>query len=220
MSEVDPATLKLALGEALRGLHGRLKKKYSVEALAEEAGIDRTYLGLLERGKRDPRLSMVYRLAEAFNISPGSLMRVIDSHYHRLRNEEPVSISNKELKGLIEFIDRSRIMKWLADRDKKCLYVNEQILEFTGVSREEIRGEGWIKTVHPDDLEKHLEINAKAFARRKPYTDVYRMRHGSGYAWVVQQATPYFTSKGEWIGYLGSLIPLPEEEAKLLDQNH
>lgn len=46
--------------------------------LAEKAGISVSYLSLLERGKRDPSVSTVCKIAEALEIPPSRLFRRIE----------------------------------------------------------------------------------------------------------------------------------------------
>jgi transcriptional regulator with XRE-family HTH domain len=45
----------------------RVKRKLSQEALAGDAGIDRSYVGDLERGERNPSLLLLLRLAKALD---------------------------------------------------------------------------------------------------------------------------------------------------------
>lgn len=47
---------------------------YSQEGLANKAKIHRTYIGGIERGERNPTLTMIYRLARALEISPSQLL--------------------------------------------------------------------------------------------------------------------------------------------------
>ena len=44
------------------------------EALAHEAGIDRTFVGLLETGRRQPTLSVLFALAGALGVKPEKLI--------------------------------------------------------------------------------------------------------------------------------------------------
>ena len=60
------------LGQNLRRL--RLEKGWSQEAFAHEAGIHRTYISDLERGARNPTLTVVEKLAKALKVRPGALL--------------------------------------------------------------------------------------------------------------------------------------------------
>jgi len=46
----------------------------SQETLADRANIHRTYIGGIERGERNPTLTMIYRLAEALQVPPHCLL--------------------------------------------------------------------------------------------------------------------------------------------------
>lgn len=61
-----------AFGSALREI--RAAKGLSQEALAHEAGVDRSYMSLLERGIKSPTLRMVFRLAAILGVSAAELV--------------------------------------------------------------------------------------------------------------------------------------------------
>ena len=51
---------------------------YSQEAMAFRAGVHRTYVSLLERGKGNPSLTVVVRLATVLESTLTSLMREVE----------------------------------------------------------------------------------------------------------------------------------------------
>ena len=53
-------------GKRIRAL--RLAKRYSQEELAFKAKLDRTYVGGIERGERNPALKNIARLAEVLDV--------------------------------------------------------------------------------------------------------------------------------------------------------
>jgi transcriptional regulator with XRE-family HTH domain len=59
-------------GKTLRGL--RTEQGYTQEAFADKAEIHRTYIGGIERGERNPTLTMIHRLAEALGVPPSRLL--------------------------------------------------------------------------------------------------------------------------------------------------
>lgn len=59
-------------GKKLR--EARLKKKLSQGDMAKILGVHRTYISGLERGRRNPSLLTIQKVAKALNISPKELL--------------------------------------------------------------------------------------------------------------------------------------------------
>lgn len=68
--------LLLPLGHAIRKHRDDLA--LSQEKLADRCGFDRTYISMLERGRRNPSLINLIRLAEGLEIPVSHLVRVYD----------------------------------------------------------------------------------------------------------------------------------------------
>lgn len=66
-----------AFGRRVRELRNALG--VSQEALADRAGLHRTYLGSLERGERNVSLENICRLAGVLGVTPAELMQGIPS---------------------------------------------------------------------------------------------------------------------------------------------
>lgn len=62
----------LALGEAIKEF--RKKKGISQEALGLEAGLDRTYVSSVERGRRNISFDNLVKIAETLEVKPSRLM--------------------------------------------------------------------------------------------------------------------------------------------------
>ncbi len=60
------------LGNNLRKL--RKAKKLSQEAFADEAGIHRTYISDIERGARNPTITVVETIAKALGVTASDLL--------------------------------------------------------------------------------------------------------------------------------------------------
>lgn len=64
-----------AVGNRIRDL--RQKKGISQEGLADEAGMHRTYMWGIERGRRNPSLGHLTRIADALDVPLASLFEGI-----------------------------------------------------------------------------------------------------------------------------------------------
>jgi len=62
-----------ALGKNLR--RARQQAGLTQEEVAERSGVHSTEVSRIERGKRDPRVSTLERLAKAVEVSPSDLLR-------------------------------------------------------------------------------------------------------------------------------------------------
>ena len=67
--------VEVAFGRVLRAK--RKEGELSQEALALEAGIDRNFVSLMERGLNQPSLSTVFKLAKALKVEPASLLKEV-----------------------------------------------------------------------------------------------------------------------------------------------
>ncbi len=61
-----------SLGNAIRGM--RLEAGLSQEALANDVGIDRSYMGGIERGEHNVALVNLVRIARALNMTTAELL--------------------------------------------------------------------------------------------------------------------------------------------------
>lgn len=67
---------RIAFGEHLRDLR-RERGWTSQEAFAHHVSLDRTYISGLERGRRNPTLDIIVKLAHGLDVSPAELLRPI-----------------------------------------------------------------------------------------------------------------------------------------------
>lgn len=65
-------TIQARLGQNVRRL--REAKGWSQEDYADRAGIHRTYVSDIERGRRNPTVTVVEKLARPLEVSPGRLL--------------------------------------------------------------------------------------------------------------------------------------------------
>lgn len=85
-AHVDSRQLAAAFGVALRA--ARESRGLTQEELAFSSGLDRTYPSLLERGKRQPTIAVMIRLAFVLSMPPSQLLdETIATYASRSRAE-------------------------------------------------------------------------------------------------------------------------------------
>lgn len=68
----------IAFGRAIREL--RKEKGLSQEAFADLAGIDRSYMGHIERGEKNVTLTKIYQIADALGMPLPAIFERTESH--------------------------------------------------------------------------------------------------------------------------------------------
>jgi transcriptional regulator with XRE-family HTH domain len=65
-----------AFGGVLREL--RLSRELSQEALAHACGLDRTFISLLERGRRQPTLATLFKFSKALSVPASRIVAKVE----------------------------------------------------------------------------------------------------------------------------------------------
>jgi PAS domain S-box-containing protein len=116
-----------------------------------------------------------------------------------------------------ELADRAPSMLWLTEPDGRCTYLNQRWCEFTGVPLEQARGEGWLRTIHPDDAPRVRELFLAANAARQPFAFDCRFRRFDGeWRWAADSGEPRFGPDAEFLGYIGTVVDITDR--KLAEQ--
>ena len=70
-----------AFGKVLRAL--RAERGLSQEALALEAGVQRNYVSLIERGINQPTITIIFKLAAALEMKPSHMIELVERACHK-----------------------------------------------------------------------------------------------------------------------------------------
>jgi len=102
-------------------------------------------------------------------------------------------------------VEHTPTMVWRVGVDAKCDYVNARWLDFTGRPLPRELGDGWMESVHPDDLH-HCVIHYRThFERREAFEMEYRLRrHDRVYRSIRHRGVPYTDAAGAFAGFIGS----------------
>ena len=107
--------------------------------------------------------------------------------------------------------DRAPVMIWTARPDTTLDYLNTTCAEFTGRTLEQLSNEGWLDSVHPEDLDRCRQTYEPAFEARTPFLMEYRVRHADGrYRWLLASGVPKFEADGRFAGFIGCDMDITE----------
>jgi PAS domain S-box-containing protein len=117
------------------------------------------------------------------------------SHEALIRALGDIRKSEEELRRTTDAVAQAIIV---FDLDGKAVYANRVALEYTGLSLEEVRAEGFRERVfHPDDLERLRARQQSALAGRNPFESEQRVRGKDGnYRWFLIQYNPLLDDGG------------------------
>lgn len=127
------------------------------------------------------------------------------------KNREEQLIKTKDtVKGIL---DNFPIPIFKTDRDGKNEYVNRNYISFSGLSYEELLGNGWMKCYPEGELEKFYSQELAYINDRKPFKHEYRIiRYDGDERWCQVIGTPVYDYKGEYDGYLGVIYDISEQK--------
>ena len=120
---------------------------------------------------------------------------------------------NKAKEFYLGILEEFPALIWRANTEKLCDYFNTTWLQFTGKTMEEEYGYGWAEGVHPDDLDKCVEIYNLNFDQRKSFSMEYRLKNADQeYRWILDIGRPYYDLDGTFLGYIGSCYDITERK--------
>ncbi|KTG15945.1 MULTISPECIES: EAL domain-containing protein [unclassified Guyparkeria] len=175
-----------------------------------------TLVGLANHTVLTNRMGKRYHIADSaapIQQEDGKLIGVVlafhdMSQEYRLR--EALAESEQHFRTLA---DNGQALIWTTDTDGNRDYHNQPWLTFTGLTRNQALGKGWLEAIHPDDRDILLTTIDRAYRRRIAFTREYRLRHRSGeYRWLLVKGTPRFNSHGQFVGFMGQCLDITTDK--------
>jgi PAS domain S-box-containing protein len=132
------------------------------------------------------------------------------------RAEKALRDNEAYLRQLIESLPT---LVWTADASGFNDYFSPQVLAYTGLSQEQLQGDGWRQVLHPEDLDRTIAVWRHAVATGTGYEVNYRVRRHDGvYHWFTARAAPIVDENGHirrWFGTTTDIDELKQLETAL-----
>ena len=123
----------------------------------------------------------------------------------------------QQLKDSVELFttmaDNVPAMIWMSGTDKYGDYFNNTWLSFTGRTLEQESNEGWLSSVHPDDVKKCVDNYTTSFREQKGSYTEYRLKRFDGqYRWIADSSVPRYDTDGYFTGFISACIDIDDQK--------
>ncbi len=100
---------------------------------------------------------------------------------------------------------------FVSDADGANIYSNAQFPRYTGLSADEILGDGWLQTIHPDDQERAAATWLESWTNGTKYDTKYRFRRFDGeYRWHLVRGAPVRDGNDNIVRWIGSCTDIED----------
>ncbi|MGN6567511.1 MAG: PAS domain S-box protein [Flavipsychrobacter sp.] len=140
--------------------------------------------------------------------APKGYLGTIEDITEKLKAHRIMEESEKWFRNVA---NNAPVMIWSTDANKRCNYLNNTWLDFTGRTLELESGLGWLERVHDDDQKRVLKTFNESFDHRRNFKIEFRLKHcRDGYRWVSFAGKPLYTPDNNFVGYVGSCADIHE----------
>ena len=129
----------------------------------------------------------------------------------RKHTEEALRQSEEDYRCLANAIPE---IVFSTDAAGRAEYVNQRWHEYTGLTLEETLGYGWLKALHPDDVQIIQQPWLEALQQGKLYEKEHRFRKASNamYCWHLVRGYPLKDDQGNVVKWFGTCTDIHEKK--------
>ncbi|MBF0182279.1 MAG: PAS domain S-box protein [Magnetococcales bacterium] len=136
----------------------------------------------------------------------------------RHKAEQALFQSRERLRTLLE---TSPVGVFETDATGACQYVNDQWLKIAGITHDEAMGDGWTRTLHPEDRKRVCQEWANTVREKRPLELEFRLQRPDGaISHVLGMARALRDHTGEVTGFVGSIIDITERKLAVAELAH
>jgi PAS domain S-box-containing protein len=189
MTSVNPANLEMLGYENEEELLGRSSLDLIVEKQRETAlkGFEETVINekigsrrydLIRKDGSTFPAELIASIVRNNDGKPESFIAVTRDISDKIKSEEALMESEEKYRGLIDNISDA---VFEIDMDSNFIYASPQVNEIFGFAPEEIIGENFLNFIHPDDLQKSMDVFNYMVNEKKVTNFELRSRHKDGH---------------------------------------
>jgi len=127
----------------------------------------------------------------------GTLMDITDSKLY----EQNLMESEEKFRLLADSMPQ---FVWSGDKEGNLNYFSKAVYDYSGLTPEQVRKEGWLQIVHPDDRKENIRQWLHSISTGDTFIFEHRFKRADGeYRWQLSRALPQKDNKGRiqmWVG--------------------
>jgi len=142
---------------------------------------------------------------------PAGVMAIVNETTGKVRAEREIRLRDARFRTFAEAMP-SHV--WAAAPDGMVIWFNHVVEAYTGLSQEELVGDGWALMVHPDDLPGVGQLWESALTQGSSYEAEARIRRADGaYRWHITRGVPLRDESGNIIHWVGTNTDIEDQKA-------
>jgi len=128
----------------------------------------------------------------------------------RKKAEEDLRRSERRYRSFVEVTSQ---WAWVTDPAGLVVEDIPALRKFTGQTYEQAKGVGWADALHPDDVQRTLEVWNRAVSTKTTYETEYRMRRYDGaYRLLLARGVPIVDHQSTVMEWVGTCIDITERK--------
>ena len=113
-----------------------------------------------------------------------------------------------------DIADAAPVLIWSTSLDGGMDWFSGSWTRYTGRPVAELEANGWIRSIHPEDVDRCLGIQRASFEAGAPFSLDLRLRRQDGeYRWMLDNAVPRHGADGAVRGFVGTLVDIHDRKA-------
>ncbi|GHO54500.1 PAS domain S-box protein [Ktedonobacter robiniae] len=123
--------------------------------------------------------------------------------------------ARKRAEGEIQaLVDALPQLVWIARPDGSVTYNNQRLIDYLAMTLEQVKGNGWLAGVHPDDQQRVQAAWQISIQAGEPYEVEHRLQDGTSgsYRWFLARGVPQRNAQGAILHWVGTYTDIDEQK--------
>lgn len=144
---------------------------------------------------------------------PVSTLAIVEDITERKQAEAALRESEARFRAVANLVPD---LLWSTNPSGQPVWYNQRWYDYTGQTRADAHGSGWLDVIHPDDRESSRRTFQRALETGAPLRLEHRMRRADGsYRWFLVQAHPLHDEAGRIVCWYGAATDTHKERLAL-----